>query len=125
MATTGCHNHRLCSQRNGSRVNKRQGMGRYTTRGGKSRVPGVGYPPPRRVWAAHGDQVRTRARAAVPEWGGVPAWFICPSNHGDGLQTSASWERGAAVLISAGEVQRPTAPLYPASLCLDPITCDI
>lgn len=96
-------------------------MGSYMNRRGKSR----GSLPTRRVRAAHGDRERTRARAAAAAWGGVPAWFICPRNHGDGLQTSASWERGAAVLISAGEVQRPTAPLYPTSLCLDPITCDI
>lgn len=123
MATTGCHNHRLSSQRSDSRVNKRTGNGSLCDSRGEK--PGVRSLPPRRVRAAHGDRARTGARAAVAEWGGVPAWFIRPRNHSDGLQTSSSWERGAAVLISAGEVQRPTAPPYPASLCLDPITCDI
>lgn len=79
------------------------------TRGGK-----------RRVWdrrRRRGEQGRRVATGQGRGRGrgqrrlsGAAAWFISPRNHSDGLQTSASSERGAAVLISAGEVQRPTPP---------------
>lgn len=56
---------------------------------------------------------RAGTRGGRGESGGVPAaGFIWHRSHGDGLQTSASLPRAgrAAVLISTGEVHRPTIP---------------